>query len=58
MRKIFGLKREETTGALNKMYNEELHDWYCAAIIIWVITWRRMRWVEHVACTEQREYMD
>ena len=53
LRKLFGLKREETTGALGEMHN----DWYCSAIIIWVATWR-MRWVGHVARTEQKEYRD
>lgn len=28
LRKLFGLKTEEVTGALNKLQNEELHDWY------------------------------
>jgi len=32
LRKLFGLKREEVTGALNKLQNEELHDWYHSGI--------------------------
>ena len=56
LRKLCGLQREQTTGALNKLRNEELRDWYCSAI--WVITWSRMRWVGHVARTGQKEYRD
>ena len=56
--KLFGLKRQEITGALNNLHNEELHDWYGSGNIIWVITWRGMRWMGNVAHTEQREYRD
>jgi hypothetical protein len=39
--KIFRLKREELTGGLRKLHNEELHDFYIASI--WVIKLRRIR---------------
>ena len=55
--KLFGLEREEITGTLSNLH-EEFHDWYCSANIIWVIIWRMMRWMGHVAHTEQREYRD
>ena len=47
--KLFGLKREEIIGALKNLHNDELHDWYCSGNIIWVIMWRMMRWMGHVA---------
>jgi hypothetical protein len=43
MRKIFGYKREKSTGDWRKLQNEELHDLYCSQNIIWVInSWREM----------------
>jgi len=35
--KIFGPKREEVTGVLRRLHNEELHDPYCSPNIIRVI---------------------
>jgi ribonuclease I len=35
---------------MEKMYNEKLHNLYCAPDIIKTIELRRVRWVEHVAC--------
>lgn len=37
---------------LEKLHNEELHDFYSPPKITWVITSRRMRWVGHVAGME------
>jgi hypothetical protein len=49
LRGIFGPKRDEVTGELRKLHNEELHDLYFSPIILRVIKSRRMRWVGHVA---------
>jgi len=49
LRKIFGPRREEVTGELRRMHNEELNDLYCSPNIVRVIKSRRMRWAEHVA---------
>ena len=48
-RRIFWPKRDEVTGELRKLHNEELNDLYCSPSIIRVIKSRRMRWVGHVA---------
>jgi hypothetical protein len=37
MRRIFGPKRDEVTGELRKVHNEELNDLYCSANIVRVI---------------------
>jgi hypothetical protein len=50
LRGIFGSKKDEVRGDCRKLHNEELHDLYCSPNIIWVIKWRRMRLVGHVAC--------
>jgi hypothetical protein len=49
LRRIFGLKRDEVTGAWRKLHNEELHDLYSSSSIIRIIKARRMRWVGHIA---------
>jgi hypothetical protein len=49
LRRIFGLKRDEVTGELRKLHNEELHDLYSSPSIIRIIKARRMRWMGHVA---------
>jgi hypothetical protein len=46
---IFGPKRDEITGELRRLHNEELNDLYSPPNIIRVIKSRRMRWVGHVA---------
>jgi hypothetical protein len=51
LRRIFGPKRDEATGDLRGLYNEELNDLYSAPNIMRVIKSRRMRWVGHVART-------
>jgi hypothetical protein len=43
LRRIFGTKRDEVTGELRKLHNEELNDLYCSLNIIRVINSRRMR---------------
>jgi hypothetical protein len=44
LRRIFGLKRDEVTGELGKLHNEELHDLYSSPSIIRIMKARRMRW--------------
>jgi hypothetical protein len=48
LRRIFGPKRDEVTGAWRKLQNEELHDLYYLLSIIRMIKARRMRWEGHV----------
>jgi len=47
LRRVFGPKRDEVTGELRKLHNEELNDLYSPSIV-WVIKSRRTRWAEHV----------
>jgi hypothetical protein len=49
LRKIFGPKRDEVIGGWRKLYNEELHNFYCSPSIIRMIKSRTMRWAGHVA---------
>ena len=46
---IFGPRREEVTGELRRLHNEELNVLYCSPNIMLVIKWRRIRWAGHVA---------
>ena len=43
LRRIFGLKRDELTGELRKLHNEELYDPYSSLKIFRVIKSRIMR---------------
>jgi hypothetical protein len=55
-RRILGPRRDEVTGKLRRLHNEELTDLYCSPNIVRVIKWRRMRWAGHVArIGEERE---
>jgi hypothetical protein len=49
LRRIFGPKRDEVTGELRKLHNEERRDLYSSPSIIRINKSRRMRWVGHVA---------
>ena len=49
LRKVFGPKRDEVTGELGKLHNEELNDLYFLPNIVRVVKSRRMRWAGHVA---------
>jgi hypothetical protein len=49
LRRIFGYKREEVTGAWRRLRNEAHHDLHTSPNIIGVIKSRRMRWSWHVA---------
>jgi hypothetical protein len=44
LRRIFGPRRDEVTGDLRKLHNEELHNLYSSPNIIRMIKSRRMRW--------------
>jgi hypothetical protein len=44
LRRIFGPKRDKTTGEWRRLHNEELSDLYSSPNIIRVIKSRRMRW--------------
>jgi hypothetical protein len=41
--------RDEETGGLRKLHNEEIHNLYSSPSIIRIIKSRRMRWAGHVA---------
>jgi hypothetical protein len=49
LRRIFEPKRDEVTGEVRKLHNEELRDLYSSPSIIRMIKSRRMRWEGHVA---------
>jgi hypothetical protein len=49
LRRVFGPKRDEVTGELRKLHNEELSDLYSLRNIVRVVKSRRMRWAGHVA---------
>ncbi|KAJ4426768.1 hypothetical protein ANN_26567 [Periplaneta americana] len=49
LRKIFGAKRDEVTGAWRKLHNTELHALYSSPDMIRNIKSRRLRWAGHVA---------
>ena len=50
LRRIFETRRDEVTGELRRLRNEELNDLYSSPNIVRVIKSRRMRWAGHVAC--------
>jgi hypothetical protein len=49
LRRIFGPRRDDVTGAWRKLHNEELRDFYSSPSITRIIKSRRMRWVGHIA---------
>jgi len=49
LRRVFGSKRDEVTGELRKLHNEELRNLYSLPNIVRVVKSRRMRWAGHVA---------
>jgi hypothetical protein len=53
--RIYGPKRDEVTGRLRKLHNEELHNLYFSPSIIRIIKSRRMRLMEHVARIEEKK---
>ena len=48
LRRVFGPKRDEVTGDLRKLHNEELNDLYTLPNFVWVVKLRRMRCAGHV----------
>jgi len=54
LRKIFGSKKDEVTGAGRRIHNKELFVLHTSLNITWVIQSRRMRWAGHVACMRNR----
>jgi hypothetical protein len=54
LRRIFGPKRDETTGEWRRLHNEELNDLYSSPNVIRVIKSRRMKWAGHVARMEEK----
>ena len=54
LRRIFGPKRDQVTGELRKLHNEELNVLYFSPNIVRVIKSRRLRWAGHVACMGRR----
>jgi hypothetical protein len=55
LRRIFGPKRDEVTGSLRKLHNEELHYLYSSPSIIRFIKLERMRCSGYVARMEAEE---
>jgi hypothetical protein len=49
LREVFWANRDEVTGELRKLHNEEIHALYSSLNIVPVIKSRRMRWAGHVA---------
>ena len=49
LRRVFGPKRDEVTGELKKLHNEDLSDLYSLPNIERVVKSGRMRWAGHVA---------
>jgi hypothetical protein len=49
LRRIFGPKRDDVSGGLRKLHNEELRNLYAPPCIIRTIKSRRMRWAVYVA---------
>jgi hypothetical protein len=55
LRRIFGPKRDETTGEWRKLHNDELHEMYTSPNIVQVIKSGRMRWAGNVVRMGRRE---
>jgi hypothetical protein len=49
LRRTFGLKRDEATGDLRKLHNEEFHSLLSSPNVIRITNSRRMRWTGNVA---------
>ena len=53
LRKIFGARRDEITGAWRKLHIIELNASYSSPHIIKNLKYKRLRWAGHVARIEQ-----
>lgn len=49
-RKVFVPKRKKETGGYRKWLNEELPDMLSSPNDIWMIKFRKVRWVYYVIC--------
>jgi hypothetical protein len=47
LKKVFGAKRNKVTREWRNLHNEEFSDLFSSPNIIWMIKWRRIRWVGH-----------
>jgi hypothetical protein len=54
LKRIFGPNRDEVTGGLRKLHNEELYKLYSSQRVIIMIKTRRTRCEGHVACMGRR----
>jgi len=54
LRRIYVPRRDEVTGELRKLHNEELNDLYSLPSICRVINSRKMRWTGHGARMGER----
>ena len=54
--RAFGPRRNEITGELSKLRNEELNHLYFSPYIIWAIKSRKMSWAGHVARMGRGEF--
>jgi hypothetical protein len=52
--RIFGPRRDEVTGEMRKLHNEELNDLYPSPKTVRVIKSRKIRWTGHVARMGER----
>jgi hypothetical protein len=52
LRRIFGPKREESSGDWRRLHNEELHNLYASQDIVRAIKARRMKWAGYIAPIE------
>ena len=53
LRRVLGPRRDEVTGELRRLHNEQLNDLYSSSNIVRVIKSRRMRWAGHVASIDE-----
>jgi hypothetical protein len=49
LRRIYGLRRDEVTGDLRKLDNEDLNSLHFSPSIVRIIKSKKVRWAEHVA---------
>ena len=54
LRRIFRSKGGKVTGEWRKLHNEELNDLASSPNFILVMKSRRIKWMGHVACMEER----
>jgi hypothetical protein len=53
-RRLFGAKRDEVTGSLRKLHNEEFHNLYPPPSIIRMRNSKRMRWAGNIARIDEQ----